>query len=225
MVASAEATHVDPPHTHTHTPIVPQLLLDLMSPAALMRACAAGGAGCSPQVSGNLQRTARQSVQVSTDIARAITAGLRGVSGASHGSDSGSGSPRSPGGPTAGAFRPCTAAPPPPSHHAHTPGVSCAPACSAVAGALKRPGLMPAELMGGAAGAWSVGDDPEACSGLAQDDLHAVVLRVRSEHCAATDGRQHQPHRMRVHPPRLALQQRHCLHHPPSHRCPRARRF
>lgn len=172
----------------------PQLLLDLMSPSALLGACgASSGAAAEGSGARSGRPQARHSVQVSADIARALMASLRtrgaassmaigGVGGdASHCSDSGSGCSTPE--PAAVQNRAARIAAP-----AHTPGAACAPACGggAVSGAA-RPALMPAELLGGAAGVWSVGDAPE--SALSQEDLQAVVLKVGKEGAGCRWGR------------------------------------
>jgi hypothetical protein len=184
-----------------------QLLVDLMSPAALFKACALAGAGpAHGRASAAL--AARQTVKISADICRAVTAGLRGGGGAAAASGASAGAaavvPASSSegscddgkcseaagasGNSAVAATACTTASGEP---ARLPTVGlpsgvgallpCGPAAcaSCLSDAVGRPALMPPELLGSrVGGCWSVVDDPRACPGLRDEELEAVVIKV-----------------------------------------------
>jgi hypothetical protein len=170
-----------PPSLHPSLPRCPsQLLVDLMSPAALLKACssegtaAANAAGKRASSSGggaSGRGRQHQMVTLSADICRAVTAGWRGGDAAAP-----AGAPPSPRAISPGAAprRPGGAA----SEYLGQALLSGLPLAgggpTAAATAPHGRALLPPELLGGAGALqWSVVDDPaEACS----EAEHAAVL-------------------------------------------------
>ena len=189
-----------PPHACAHVARLCQLLVDLMSPAALLKACqcptdgcGSGGGGGRPGSAaggGGSGRAAAQGITLSADICRAVTAGLRATAGAGGvpGSTRSAGSDGCPssGGSGVGASASGGSGSVTPSSSLsdarpwHGGGYVAAP--EPAASRPLAPALTPPTLLGSLSCAWSVAEEPSPGSGcgLCAEQRDAVVLQVRT---------------------------------------------